>query len=123
VGYIHPHRYLHSYVHNGRIGVLVELGCESDFLIRTQEFQAFAHDMALQIAATVPEDVEMLLRQPFAKDESRTVGEIVDKFAAEFRERIAITRFIRWSTDQRDQPNDTSPPRAPAVILSFRRKG
>jgi elongation factor Ts len=123
MGYIHPYRYLHSYVHNGRIGVLVELGCESDFLLRTEAFQTFAHDMALQIAATAPEDVEILLLQPFVKDEARTVGEIVEKAAAEFRERIAITRFIRWSTDQCDQPNDTSPPRAPAVILSFRRAG
>jgi len=121
MGYIHPYRYLHSYVHNGRIGVLVELGCESDFLIRMDAFQAFAHDVALQIAATAPEDVEMLLRQPFVKDEARTIGEMVEKAAVEFRERIAITRFIRWSTDQSDQPDHTSPPRAPAVILSFRR--
>lgn len=123
MAYFHPYHYLHSYVHNGRIGVLVEFGCESDFLIRMEAFRAFAHDMALQIAATAPEDVEMLLRQPFVKDEARTVGEITEKIAAEFRERVAITRFIRWSTDQSDQPNHTSPPRTPAVILSFRRTG
>lgn len=122
MGYIHPYHYLHSYVHNGRIGVLVELGCESDFLIRTESFRAFAHDVALQIAAAAPEDLEMLLRQQFVKNEARTIREIVEELAAESRERIAITRFVRWSTDQRDQPdNTTPPPRAPALILSFRR--
>jgi elongation factor Ts len=123
MAYVHPYHYLHSYVHNGRIGVLVEFGCESDFLIRMEPFQAFTHDMTLHIAAAAPENVEMLLQQRFVKDETRTVGEIVEKSAAEFRERIAITRFIRWSTDQCDQPNNTSPPRAPAVILSFRLAG
>jgi elongation factor Ts len=121
--HIQPYHYLHSYVHNGRIGVLVEFGCESDFLIRMEAFQAFAHDMALQIAATAPEDVEMLLLQPFVKDEARSVSEIVQKISAKFHEHIAITRFIRWSTDPPDRPDHTSPPRTPAVILSFRRAG
>jgi elongation factor Ts len=123
MGYVHPYRYLHSYVHNGRIGVLVEIGCESDFLIRTEGFREFTHDMALQIAATSPEDVETLLRQPFVKDEAYTVSEILEGVAAEFRERIAITRFVRWSTNPDDQPGDTTPPREPAVALSVRRAG
>src|SRR5215831_14565497 len=113
MSYVHPYRYLHSYVHNGRIGVLVEIGCESDFLIRTEGFRTFTHDMALQIAATGPADVETLLKQPFVKDEAYTVGEIVEGVATEFRERIAIIRFVRWSTNQNDQPDSTSPPRAP----------
>lgn len=49
MGYVHPYPYLHSYVHNGRIGVLVELGCESDFLIRTEGFRAFAHAVAYRL--------------------------------------------------------------------------
>ena len=122
MAYIHPFRYLHSYVHNGRIGVLVEIGCESDFLFRNDAFQAFTHGMALQIAATGPTDVETLMQQAFVKDESRSVHSVVDDVALNFRERIAITRFIRWSTDDDDRhPGERSPPRTPAVIMSFRR--
>jgi elongation factor Ts len=44
-----------SYVHGGRIGVLVEINCETDFVARTEEFKAFARDVAMHIAATNPE--------------------------------------------------------------------
>jgi elongation factor Ts len=122
MAYFHPYRYLHSYVHNGRIGVLVEIGCESDFVIRTESFQSLANDLALQIAGMAPSDVDALLSQPFVKDNSKDVGEILRDASAKFRERIGVTRFIRWSTDDRERPEDQTPPRAPAVIMSFRRK-
>ena len=122
MAYFHPYHYLHSYVHNGRIGVLVEIGCESDFLFQNEVFKAFAHDMALQIAATGPESVDALLEQPFVKDDSQSVGRVIDDAALKFRERIAIARFIRWSTDDHaGPPDEKSPPRTPALIMSFRR--
>ena len=124
MGYEHPYHYLHSYVHHGRIGVLVEIGCESDFIMRTTDFQALANDVALQIAGMAPSDVDVLSGQPFVKDGSRTIGDIVKEASVKCRERIAVTRFIRWSVDQRErpeEPEEPTPPRAPAVILSFRR--
>ena len=53
-------RVIHSYVHQGRIGVLVELGTETHFAIRSQEFLAFMHDLCLHIAASAPGDVPPL---------------------------------------------------------------
>jgi elongation factor Ts len=122
MGNVYPHYYLHSYVHNGRIGVLVEIGCESDFTIRTEPFQLLAKDVALQIAGMAPDDVEALLGQPFVRDGSKTIGEVLKVASEKFRERLAVTRFIRWSVDDREIPGDSTPPRAPAVIMSFKRK-
>ena len=121
MAYIHPFRFLFSYVHNGRIGVLVEMGCETDYLTYTQEFQGLIKDVALQIAATAPSDVEALLKMPFVKDTSRLVDDVLRVASAQFRERIAVTRFIRWSTELQMHQEDPHPPRAPAVIMSFRR--
>ena len=122
MAYFYPYHYLHSYVHNGRIGVLVEIGCESDFVIRTESFQALAKDVALQIAGMAPSDVETLLSQPFVKDSSKNIGDVLHDASGKFRERIAVSRFIRWSVDDRESPEDPTPPRAPAVIMSFKRK-
>jgi elongation factor Ts len=121
MAYIHPYRFLFSYVHNGRIGVLVEMGCETDYLTHTQEFRGLIKDVALQIAATAPSDVEELLQMPFVKDTSRLVEDVLRVASTQFRERIAVTRFIRWSTEFEMPQDDPPPPRAPAVIMSFRR--
>ena len=117
----HPYRHLHAYVHEGRIGVLVEIGCATDFLARTDEFKALARDIALQIAAMAPTDIGMLLEQPFVKDESRIVSDVVRHAAERFGEHIGITRFIRWSTSETAHPEEDPPPRMPAVVLPFRR--
>lgn len=117
----HPHRHLHAYVHEGKIGVLVEIGCATDFLARTDEFKALARDIALQIAAMAPTDIGMLLEQPFVKDESRIVSDVVRHAAERFGEHIGITRFIRWSTSETAHPEEDPPPRTAAVVLPFRR--
>lgn len=101
--------------------MLVEIGCNTDFLARTEEFRALAQDIALQIAATAPTDIDALLKQPCVKDESRTVADVVRHAAEQFGERIGITRFIRWSTDDEGRPEEDPPPRTPAVVLPFRR--
>jgi elongation factor Ts len=121
MAYWHPYRYLHSYVHNGRIGVLLEVGCESDFLFRTKGFLLLVNDVALQIAGMAPHDVDALLRQPFVKDQARMIADVLREASEEYRERIDITRFIRWSTDDREHPEEPSSPRTPSVIMSFRR--
>lgn len=46
---------IEGYVHDGRIGVLVEINCETDFVARTEDFKQFAKDVAMQVAATAPE--------------------------------------------------------------------
>ncbi len=102
-----------TYVHSGgRIGAMVELNCETDFVARTPEFRELAHDVALQVAAMSPlyvdaEDVpegdaaepeeSCLLRQPFIKDTTRTVGDLVTETVGRLGENIRIRRFSRFS--------------------------
>jgi elongation factor Ts len=100
-----------AYVHGGgRIGALVELNCESDFVARTPEFKELAHDLAMQVAATKPrfmarEDVpqaeevpdeECLLLQPFIKDPGKKVQDIITEAVAKVRENIKVKRFARF---------------------------
>jgi elongation factor Ts len=86
---------IHSYLHNGRIGVLVNLRAETDFVVRSDPFQELAHELVMQIAATSPKDVEALLAEPYIKDESRTVQDIVNDVIAKTGEKVAIKEFSR----------------------------
>ena len=90
-----------SYIHSSRrIGVLLELRCETDFVARNHEFQELAHNIALHIAGTDPayvnpDDVS-LLAQPFVKDSNITVEELIKRAIAKFGEKIKIERFVRY---------------------------
>jgi elongation factor Ts len=87
---------IETYVHNGRIGVMVEVNCETDFVARSDGFEAFAHDVALQISSMAPETVEELLEQPFIRDAKKTIAEYLAETTATLGERIVITRFVRY---------------------------
>ena len=103
---------IETYVHHTKhIGALVELNCETDFVARTAEFKELAHDLAMQIAATAPQflssdamppeveaDPQMvcLLSQPFIKDPTRTVKEIIAETIAKVGENIKVRRFTRF---------------------------
>lgn len=88
--------HLESYIHAGRVGVLLELRCETDFVARNEKFRKLAHELAMHIAAMNPENVEELLGQPFVKDEKETVENLVKQTIAELGENIEITRFTRY---------------------------
>jgi elongation factor Ts len=135
-----------SYIHaNGRIGVLIEVNCETDFVARNEDFVAFTKDVAMQIAAMAPqyvrkeevpadaierektvliakakEDPKMagkpdamlakitegqitkwmkeicLLDQPFVKDDSKTIDQLLQALIAKIGENIKIRRFVRF---------------------------
>lgn len=132
---------------DGRVGVMVEVNCETDFVARTTEFRHFAHEIALQVAATSPRWIDVsdvpgdvleeqrlqarqqaqqegkpadvierivegrlekfyaevcLLRQPYIRDESRTVGEVLKEMIATTGENISIRRFVRWTVGERE---------------------
>jgi len=87
---------LESYVHNGRVGVLLELRCETDFVAKTEDFKNLAHDLAMHIAAMNPENVEALLAQPFIKDSSKTIGDLIKSIIAKLGENTVIERFMRY---------------------------
>jgi len=85
-----------AYAHLGKIGVLVEINCETDFVAKTEEFRAFCTDVALQVAACPPTSVEQLLSQPFIKNESLTIRDHLDSLVAKTGEKILIRRFARF---------------------------
>lgn len=88
---------IHAYVHLGRVGVLLELRCETDFVARTDDFQNLAKELAMQIAAMDPESLEALLTQEYIKDPSKTVGDLVKGVVAKVGENIQVARFSRFS--------------------------
>ncbi len=87
-----------SYTHDGNIGAMVLLSCETDFVAKNPEFGALARELAMQVAAMDPEDTEMLLAQSSIKDESKTVHDLLNEATQKFGERIEISRFARLSS-------------------------
>jgi elongation factor Ts len=130
---------------NGRIGVMVEVNCETDFVARSESFREFAHEVALQIAAAsplyileenIPEDVldheitkarkaaledgkpenivdrivegrllkfkdeVCLMRQPYIRDEEKTINDLLLEKIAALGENIVIRRFARWGVGE-----------------------
>ncbi len=129
-----------SYIHQGKIGVLIEVNCETDFVARTDQFKSFVHELCLHIANSNPrfvtreevppeeigkeletlhEQIEgvdaestqpmqqahmerfykerVLLDQPYVRDPSRTVQDLLHETVTHTRENIVIRRFARWS--------------------------
>lgn len=84
-----------AYVHNERVGALVELRSETDFVARSEPFRIFAKDLAMQIAAMSPESVESLLAQPFIKDASKTVKDLLSDVISKTGENVQIGKFYR----------------------------
>jgi elongation factor Ts len=84
-----------TYVHNGRIGVLLEVRAETDFVVRSEPFQNMAQDLVMQIAAMNPENVEELLASPYIKDPSKTVNDLVKDVIARVGENVQVTKFFR----------------------------
>ena len=111
------HKHIESYVHDGRIGVLVELAFEDSLLSRVDEFLSFAHDIALHIAATDPTDISDLLQQGFVKDPDVTIEKLIQQTIVKYGENIKITRFTRWDTEPTRPDNDGGPPKGPAVAM------
>jgi elongation factor Ts len=85
-----------SYVHNDRVGVLLVVHCETDFVARSAPFRELAHNLAMQIAAMDPADVQTLLNQNYIKDERKTVGELIKETIAQVGENIQVEKFIRY---------------------------
>ncbi|OGY99400.1 MAG: translation elongation factor Ts [Candidatus Liptonbacteria bacterium RIFCSPLOWO2_01_FULL_52_25] len=86
---------VHSYVHNERIGVLVDVRAETDFVVRSEPFQKLVHELAMQIAASPAKDVEELMNAPYIKDESKTVKDLVAEVVGKVGENVRINQFYR----------------------------
>jgi len=108
-----------SYIHHdGRLGALVEVDCETDFVARTPEFVQFCRDMAMHVAAVGPHSLRAadasanrgadvhdpkahaLLEQPFVKDPGTTIQELLKALVAKTGENIVIRRFVRFAVGE-----------------------
>ncbi len=103
---------IEAYIHGGgRIGAMVEVNCETDFVARTDEFKELAHNLAMQVVAQdpqfispeeVPEGARIepqeacLLLQPYIKDLDITIQDIIDQTIARVGENIKVSRFTRF---------------------------
>ena len=86
-----------SYIHsNGKIGVLLELNCETDFVARNEEFKKLAHDLTLHIAGMDSKDKKSLLKEPFVKDIDITVADLIQEKIVRLGENIKISKFVRY---------------------------
>jgi elongation factor Ts len=87
--------FVYSYVHNERVGVLIDLRAETDFVVRSEPFKQLAREVAMQIAAMGGETVEEVLAQPYIKDQGKTVNDIVNDVIARVGEKVKINKFFR----------------------------
>ncbi len=83
------------YSHGGKVGVLVELLCETDFVARTQDFKSLAHELSLQIASMNPSSVEELFEQEYIRDSEMTIDQLVKSVSGKLGENIQVGRFER----------------------------
>ncbi len=87
-----------SYIHaGGRIGALVEVSSETDFVARGDEFQKLAQEIAMQVAAMAPVDLDELLAQAYIRDASKTVKDLVTAVAVKTGENVSVRRFQRFA--------------------------
>lgn len=86
-----------SYIHpNNAVGVLIHLACETDYVARNEDFITLAKDIALHIAAMLPESNEDLLEQPFVKNPEITIAKLIEEATLKIGERIEVIAFTRF---------------------------
>lgn len=85
-----------AYIHStGKLGALVDVRCETDFVARSPEFKALCHELALQVASMDPQNTRELLSQPYVKDPSRQVQDLLNDSIAKLGENIVLKHFSR----------------------------
>lgn len=86
-----------SYVHHsGTVGAMVALGCETDFVARTDEFQALGRELAMQVASMDPESKDELLKQEYIRDSSKTIETLIKEVVAKTGENCQFLDFKRF---------------------------
>ncbi len=88
---------IESYIHNsGKVGVLLELVCETDFVARNDAFKELAHNLTMHIAAMNPKDKKELLEQSYIKNSDQTIKDLINEKISKLGENIQIREFVRY---------------------------
>ena len=85
-----------SYIHgDGKVGVLVTLGCETDFVAKTEDFTKLAHELCLQVAGMNPKDIKVLLGQEYIRNPKIKIEDLIKETVGKLGENIKIEEFAR----------------------------
>ncbi|MEX0689907.1 MAG: translation elongation factor Ts [Candidatus Paceibacterota bacterium] len=87
---------IEAYIHNDRVGVLLEIRCETDFVAKSEPFKELTKEVAMQIASMNPSNLEELLEQPYIREQSKTISDLVTEAISRIKENIKVERFIRY---------------------------
>lgn len=88
---------VYAYLHQtGKIGAMVEMACETDFVASNEEFKELTKEIAMQVASMNPKDVNELLKQDYFRDGSKKVKEVIDELVGKIGENMKIVRFVRY---------------------------
>jgi elongation factor Ts len=92
---------VYAYIHGeGKIGAMLELGCETDFVARNSEFTDLARELAMQIASMNPKDVKALLNQDYIRDPGVKISDLITSAIAKLGENIEVRRFTRMGVGE-----------------------
>lgn len=88
---------IETYVHvTGKMGAIVEVRCETDFVARSEDFKNLCHEIALQVASMNPQNAQELLEQMYARDSSRKIKDFIQEHISRLGENIVVHRFCRF---------------------------
>lgn len=89
---------IETYVHSGgKVGAMVHLACETDFVARTEEFKNLAKELAMQVAAMNPTDVDELIEQEYIREPGKKINDLVTEVVSKTGENIQISRIARFA--------------------------
>ena len=92
---------VYSYIHNsGKVGSLVLLSCETDFVAKTEDFQKLCKDIAMQVCSEDYEDLEKLLESEYIRDPSKKISDLINEAVAKVGEKIEIRKFAKFSVGE-----------------------
>lgn len=89
---------VYSYIHNGsKIGSMVMLTCETDFVAKTEDFSRVAKEIALQVSTDSYENLESLLDSPYMRDETKKISDLIAELSAKTGEKVELKNFVRFA--------------------------
>jgi elongation factor Ts len=92
---------VYSYIHNsGKVGSLVLLSCETDFVAKTDDFQKLCREIAMQVCSEDYENVEKLLESEYIREPSKKILDLVNEATAKVGEKIEIRKFVKFSVGE-----------------------
>lgn len=87
-----------SYIHlGGKVGSMIVLSCQTDFVARTDDFKKLAREIAMQVASMNPKDEKELLKQSYIRDQKKTIETLVKDHIAKLGENITVKKISRFS--------------------------